>query len=111
MGVAALREQYLEVFGEPSGSGNKAYLFKKLAWRLQSLAEGGLSERAKRRAEELVRDADLRTNVRRPPPPPARPPPANDSRRRGGADRADEGAVVGWAGPPADPRHRPDPHV
>src|SRR4051794_6189844 len=67
MGVAALRQKYLEVFGEPSRSGNKAYLFKKLAWRLQSLAEGGLSERALRRAEELARDADLRTTVPRPP--------------------------------------------
>ena len=67
MGVAALRSKYLEVFGEPSRSGNKAYLFKKIAWRIQSIAEGGLSERAKRRAEELARDADLRTTVPRPP--------------------------------------------
>src|SRR4051812_34674332 len=67
MGVAQLRAKYLEVFGEPSRSGNRAYLFKKLAWRIQSLAEGGLSERAKRRAEELARDADLRTTVPRPP--------------------------------------------
>jgi len=67
MGVTALRQKYLEVFGEPSRSGNKAYLFKKLAWRIQSLAEGGLSERAKRRAEELARDADVRTTVPRPP--------------------------------------------
>jgi hypothetical protein len=67
MGVTQLRNKYLEVFGEPSRSGNKAYLFKKLAWRLQSLAEGGLSERAKRRAEELARDADLRTTVPRTP--------------------------------------------
>jgi hypothetical protein len=67
LGVAALRQKYLEVFGEPSRSGNKAYLFKKLAWRIQSLAEGGLSERARRRAEELARDADVRTTVPRPP--------------------------------------------
>src|SRR5688500_1016252 len=67
MGVAQLRNKYLEVFGEPSRSGNKDYLFKKLAWRIQSLAEGGLSERAKRRAEELARDADVRTTVPRPP--------------------------------------------
>src|SRR3954466_13433445 len=67
MGVTQLRARYLEVFGEPSRSGNKAYLFKKLAWRIQSLAEGGLSERAKRQAEELARDADLRTTVPRPP--------------------------------------------
>src|SRR5262249_21163894 len=31
-----------------------------IAWRLQALAEGDLSERARRRAEELARDADLR---------------------------------------------------
>ena len=67
MGVAALRQRYLEVFSEPSRSGNKDYLFKKVAWRIQSLAEGGLSERAKRRAEELARDADVRLTVPRPP--------------------------------------------
>src|SRR3954471_24368406 len=67
MGVGQLRAKYLEVLDEPSRSGNKAYLFKKLAWRIQSLAEGGLSERAKRRAEALARDADVRTTVPRPP--------------------------------------------
>ena len=63
MGVTQLRAKYLEVFGEPTRTGNKAFLFKKLAWRIQSLAEGGLSERARRRAEELARDADIRTSV------------------------------------------------
>jgi hypothetical protein len=67
MGPAALREKYLEVFGERSRTGNKAFLYKRVAWRIQSLAEGGLSERAKRRAEELARDADLRTTVPRTP--------------------------------------------
>jgi hypothetical protein len=67
MGTTQLRARYLEVFGEPSRSGNKDYLFKKVAWRIQSLAEGGLSERARRRAEELARDADVRTTVPRPP--------------------------------------------
>src|SRR5829696_6500115 len=67
MTPAQLREQYLEVFGEPSRSGNKDFLFKRVAWRVQSLAEGGLSERARRRAEELARDADIRTTLPRPP--------------------------------------------
>jgi hypothetical protein len=67
MGTTQLRAKYLEVFGEPSRSGNKDYLFKKLAWRIQPLAEGGLPERARRRAEELARDADVRTTVPRPP--------------------------------------------
>jgi hypothetical protein len=67
MGVTQLRAKYLEVFGEPTRTGNKAYLSKKLAWRFQSLAEGGLSERARRRAEELARDADIRTSVPKAP--------------------------------------------
>ena len=67
MGVTQLRAKYLEVFGEPTKTGNKAFLFKKLAWRIQSLAEGGLSERARRRAEELARDADIRTSVPKAP--------------------------------------------
>ncbi len=67
MGPTELRAQYLKVFGEPTRSANKAYLYKKIAWRIQSLAEGGLSERAKRRAEELARDADIRTTVPKAP--------------------------------------------
>ena len=67
MSAGQLREKYLEVMGEPSRSGNKDFLFKRVAWRIQSLAEGGLSERARGRAEELARDADIRTTVPRPP--------------------------------------------
>src|SRR3954471_11062744 len=69
MTVGQLREKYLEVFGEPSRSGNRDFLFKRLAWRIQSLAEGTLSERARRRADELARDSDLRTTLPRPPKP------------------------------------------
>ena len=67
MTVAQLREKYLELFGEPTRSGNRDFLFKRLAWRVQSLAEGTLSERARKRAEELTRDADIRTTLPRPP--------------------------------------------
>lgn len=54
-----LRGRYLEVFGEESRSGNKDFLWKRIAWRIQALAEGDLSERARRRAEELANDADI----------------------------------------------------
>ncbi|MBZ0264355.1 DUF2924 domain-containing protein [bacterium] len=60
MTIGELKSRYAEVFGEESRSNNKPYLLKKIAWRLQSLDEGGLSERAKRRAEELANDADIR---------------------------------------------------
>lgn len=55
-----LRAKYRELFGEESRSGNRQWLFRRCAWRLQSLAEGGLSERALRRAKELARDVDIR---------------------------------------------------
>ncbi|MCC5823403.1 MAG: DUF2924 domain-containing protein [Phycisphaerales bacterium] len=61
---AGLREVYAEVFGEPSRSNNKRWLIRRIAWRMQAQAEGGLSERARARAEELARDEDLRV---RPP--------------------------------------------
>jgi hypothetical protein len=67
MTLGQLRDRYLEVFGEPTRSGNRHFLFKRIAWRVQSLAEGTLSERARRRAEELARDADIRMTLPRPP--------------------------------------------
>ena len=63
-----LRAKHLEVFGEPVRTGNKPYLIKRLAWRLQMLAEGDISERARRRAAELANDADIRVTVPRSPP-------------------------------------------
>src|SRR5262249_56970995 len=62
MRIPELRRRYLEVFGEEASSHNKVSLVRRLAWRLQSLAEGGLSERAQRRAQELANDADIRMN-------------------------------------------------
>ncbi len=60
MTVGELQEKYLEVFGEPSRARNKPFLWKRIAWRLQALEEGDLSERARRRAQEIARDADIR---------------------------------------------------
>ena len=58
--VAQLRQRYADIFAEPTHSGNKAWLVKRIAWRLQASAEGGLSERARQRAALLANDADLR---------------------------------------------------
>src|SRR5450755_3511181 len=60
--MAQLRRRYAEVFGEASTVNNKAWLTKRLAWRLQALAEGDLADRARQRAAELANDADLRMN-------------------------------------------------
>src|SRR3954454_23433933 len=60
--VPQLRLRYAEVFHETTNANNRTWLVKKIAWRLQVLAEGGLSERARQRAQELANDADLRAN-------------------------------------------------
>ena len=59
--LAGLREKYREVFQEETRSRHREHLFRQIAWRLQALAEGDLSERARGRAREIARDADLRT--------------------------------------------------
>ena len=60
MGVSELRGKYAELLGEPTRTGNKTWLVRRIAWRLQAIVGGDLSERARRRAEELAHDADLR---------------------------------------------------
>ena len=60
MTVGQMRQQYAAVFGEQTRSGNRQWLFRRIAWRLQSLDEGRLSDRAIRRARELARDQDIR---------------------------------------------------
>lgn len=64
MTVGQLQARYAEVFGETARSGNRQWLFRRLAWRLQAMAEGDISDRARERARELARDSDLRV---RPP--------------------------------------------
>ena len=54
LGVADLRSRYAELFGETTRTSNKAWLVKRLAWRLQALAEGDLSHRGP--AHEILRN-------------------------------------------------------
>ena len=63
MTSAQLRDKYHEAFGELPRSRHKAYLVRRIAWRLQAIVEGDLSERARRRANELACDADLRISA------------------------------------------------
>src|SRR6516225_11261945 len=60
MTVNELRAKYAQMFEEETRVGNKAWLVKRIIWRLQALGEGDLPERARRRAAELAQDADLR---------------------------------------------------
>jgi hypothetical protein len=63
MTASELRVRYAEVFGDQPPTWNRVWMLKRIAWRLQALAEGGLSERARRRAAELANDADLRMTM------------------------------------------------
>ena len=65
--VSQLRQKYLEVFGEETRSNHRQFLFRRIAWRIPALAEGGLSERARRRALEIANDADLRIRAPKTP--------------------------------------------
>lgn len=88
MTVPQLRNRYAEVFGETTNANNRAWLLKRIAWRLQAVEEGDLSERARQRAAELANDADLRTippkdamvEVQAPAPEPVTLPFPNDNR-------------------------------
>lgn len=58
--VAQLHIRYRKVFGESSRSNHKQFLIRRIAWRLQALATGDLSDRARERARLLAEDADIR---------------------------------------------------
>lgn len=60
MTVNELREKFAAVFGEATNGRNKRWLIRRIAWRLQANEFGGLSQRAKDRAAELVNVADVR---------------------------------------------------
>ena len=65
LNIPALRKKYQELFGEESKSSNNQFLFRRIAWRLQANAEGGLSDRARRRAAEIADDSELGTRAAR----------------------------------------------
>jgi hypothetical protein len=60
MSTSDLCSRYAEVFGETTNTHDKQWLIKRIIYRMQALAEGDLSERARQRAAELANDADLR---------------------------------------------------
>jgi hypothetical protein len=89
MTVGELAEKYREVFGTPTRTRNKGYLRKHIAWRIQELAEGGLSPRALERIGLLAPQAPVRW-------------------RNQVADKeADDGPQVATATPSRDPRLPP----
>jgi hypothetical protein len=60
MSIPELRQRFADVFGDDTQARNKAWLVKRIAWRLQANEYGGLSDTARQRADELADEADLR---------------------------------------------------
>ena len=65
--VTSLQKRYRELFQQEARSRHREHLFRKIVWRLQALAEGQLSERARARAREIANDADLHFWAQRQP--------------------------------------------
>ena len=68
MTLNQLREKWVEVWNEPCRSRNKAHLKKRIAWRMQALVFGGLSQRALDRARELADETFLKIKGTAPVP-------------------------------------------
>jgi hypothetical protein len=59
MTVAELAHRYEELHGTPPRVRNKAFLQRRVVWKIQERELGGLSERARARLDELVAEIDL----------------------------------------------------
>jgi hypothetical protein len=93
MNVPALAEKYRELYGEPTRSRNRAYLKKRLAWRIEANFQGDLSQGAIARIQQLGDQLPERWQMRLGQP--ANEPPRATRRRdeaRRGAEHRDDGA-------------------
>jgi hypothetical protein len=63
MTVGELQAEWMRLYNEPSRSRNKHFLFRRLAWRIQELAHGGLSQNARTRIDELASDGFRRART------------------------------------------------
>lgn len=60
MKAQELRSRYGELFGHAPTITHRDHLVRRIGWKLQTLAEGDLSERAKGRALEIANRAELK---------------------------------------------------
>ena len=80
MTVGDLRLEWMKLYGESTRSRNRDYLWKRLAWRVQELANGGLSDDARKRINDLDVEGFIRART------PNVAAPAADSERRPARD-------------------------
>jgi hypothetical protein len=65
MTVGELRIEWERLYGEPSRSRNKEFLFRRCAYRVQELVYGGLSDTATTRLAELTPSGFVRAQIPR----------------------------------------------
>lgn len=63
MSVSELRVEWQRLYGEPTRSRNRVYLWRRLAWRVQELQLGGLRDETKQRIVGLAPAAFVRAQV------------------------------------------------
>jgi hypothetical protein len=64
--VPELKARWRKLFGAEPPTHQRRFLIKRLAYRLQELTHGGLSDDTRRRAAEVVREAGLDEEARDP---------------------------------------------
>jgi hypothetical protein len=67
MTTGDLAERYAELHGQPCRTRHRAYLIRKIAWRIQANAEGDLSQRAHLSLTELGLWETISHSLTRPP--------------------------------------------
>ncbi len=67
MSLAQLREKWLDLYGEEPPQYKKQFLIKRLAYRIQELFYGGLSEQAKVHLQQAAKEDPVATVNRRIP--------------------------------------------
>jgi hypothetical protein len=82
MTVADLRHEWERLYGEPTRSRNRDFLWRRLAWRVQELAHGGLSEAAKAKIVKFAPTPTTRARVPAGLEPPAEAPGRVETRTR-----------------------------
>jgi hypothetical protein len=76
MSIPRLKDKYRELYEKEISVTNKGYLIKKIAWRIQEIEYGGLSEQVKKRALEIAQTMNLPDK-----PSPDKPIPAKKKKR------------------------------
>jgi hypothetical protein len=64
MSIKELKVKYIELYGDDAlPQSNKMYLFRRIAFKIQEQAYGGLLETAKARIDELITEYDPLSNL------------------------------------------------